>query len=216
MPLPLYYRMSRDAFQAKPGLYLASTDMQAYTRLMHRLFVAIRPPAAIFSNVLAIMSGIEGARWQDAAQLHITLRYIGEVDRHTAQDVADALGHIPFIPFEISLSGVGIFQRKGRLDSIWAAVTPHQPLEHLHRKVDRACIQCTLPPEGRAYLPHMTLARFGRVAGPADRFMAQHAGLISAPFIVRDFCLFESELGQGGSTYQLIERYQAKEPGASL
>lgn len=216
MPLPIYYRMSRNAFQAKPGLYLASTDMRAYTLLMHRLFVAIRPPSAILSNILAIMSGIEGARWQDDAQLHITLRYIGEVDRHKAQDIAVALGHIAFTPFEISLSGVGSFQRKGRIDSLWAGVIPPPPLEHLHRKVDRACIQCGLPPEGRAYLPHMTLARFGRVAGPADRFMARHAGLISAPFMVRDFCLFESELGQGGSTYQLIERYQAKEPRASL
>ena len=181
---------------------------------MHRLFVAIRQPVAIISNILAIMSGVAAARWQDAAQLHITLRYIGEVDRHTAQDIAVALGHIPFPPFEISLSGVGSFQRKGRLDNLWAGVIPVHPLEHLHRKIDRACIQCGLPPEGRAYLPHMTLARFGHAAGPIDRFMAQHAGLTTAPFTVRDFGLFESELGQGGSTYQLIERYQAKESGA--
>ncbi|WP_336974968.1 RNA 2',3'-cyclic phosphodiesterase [Sphingobium aromaticiconvertens] len=183
---------------------------------MHRLFVAIRPPAAIISNILAIMSGIEGARWQNDAQLHITLRYIGEVDRHRAQDIAVALDHIAFAPFEIALSGVGNFQRKGRLDSLWTGITPVDHLEHLHRKIDRACIQCGLPPEGRAYLPHMTLARFGRIAGSADHFMAQHAGLISTPFMVRDFCLFESELGQGGSTYQLIERYRANEPGASL
>jgi 2'-5' RNA ligase len=178
---------------------------------MHRLFVAIRPPSAILSNILAIMSDIEGARWQTDAQLHITLRYIGEVNRHIAQDIAAALGHIPFTPFEISLSGIGSFQRKGRLDCLWAGVIPPHPLEHLHRKIDRACVQCGLPPESRAYLPHLTLARFGRVAGPIDPFMTRHAGLTSAPFTVHDFCLFESELGQSGSTYHLIERYPARE-----
>lgn len=185
--------------------------MLTYTPLMHRLFVAIRPPSAILSNILAIMSDVEGARWQDDAQLHITLRYIGEVDRHAAQDIAAALGHVSFAPFALSLSGVGNFQRKGRLDSLWAGITPQSPLEHLHRKIDRVCIQCGRPPEGRAYLPHMTIARFGRVAGPADRFMVRHAGLTSAPFTVSDFGLFESELGQGGSTYQLVARYRATE-----
>lgn len=161
------------------------------------------------------MSGVESARWQDDSQLHITLRYIGEVDRHKAQDIAVALGHVAFNPFDISLSGVESFQRKGRLDSIWAGAIPFRHLEHLHRKIDRACIECDLPPEGRAYLPHMTLARFGRVAGSIDGFINQNAGLTSASFAVREFCLFESELGHGGSTYQLIERYQATEPGAS-
>jgi 2'-5' RNA ligase len=177
---------------------------------MHRLFVAICPPAAIFSNIAAIMSGVEGARWQSEAQLHITLRYIGEVDRHEAQDIALALGHIAFAPFDASLLGLGTFARRGRLDTLWTAVTPRDHLERLHRKVDRACVQCGLSPESRAYLPHMTLARFGRVAGPLDDYMARNAGFASPSFPVRDFGLYESEPGQGGSSYHLVDRYPAK------
>jgi len=51
---------------------------------MHRLFVAIRPPAAIRAILLGAMGGISGARWQSEDQLHLTLRFIGEVDRHRA------------------------------------------------------------------------------------------------------------------------------------
>ncbi|MEC7933242.1 MAG: 2'-5' RNA ligase family protein, partial [Pseudomonadota bacterium] len=62
-----------------------------YIGPMHRLFVAIRPPAAIRSLLLSLSGGVEGARWQDDTQLHLTLRFIGEVDRHRANDIADLL-----------------------------------------------------------------------------------------------------------------------------
>ena len=59
---------------------------------MHRLFVAIRPPAEIRRALTALMGGVAGARWQDDDQLHLTLRFIGEVDHHRAEDIAAALG----------------------------------------------------------------------------------------------------------------------------
>lgn len=61
---------------------------------MHRLFVGIRPPAAIRALLLDKMSGAEGVRWQDDEQLHITLRYIGEVERPVAEDIAAMLGQV--------------------------------------------------------------------------------------------------------------------------
>lgn len=176
---------------------------------MHRLFVAIRPPADIRAGLIALMNGINGARWQDDDQLHITLRFIGEVDRHQANDVVDALANIRFSPFRTALSGVGCFDRKGHVNALWAGMEPRAPLARLHRKVDRACIAAGLSPDDRSYLPHITLARFGRTAGPMDAFIALHAGLASAPFTVDEFALYESHLSQNGSTYHLIERYRA-------
>ena len=60
----------------------------------HRLFVALRPPRPIRQQLLAAMHGISGARWQDDEQLHLTLRFIGEVDHHRAEDIAAALGSL--------------------------------------------------------------------------------------------------------------------------
>lgn len=174
---------------------------------MHRLFVAIRPPAAIRAHLIDLMGGIAGARWQDDDQLHLTLRFIGEVDRHLAADVAAALGSVHQPPFEIALSGLGTFDRKGQIDTLWAGVTPHDALATLHKRIDQAFARIGIAPETRAYLPHITLARFGRVSGGIHAFAASHSGLSSAPFPVTHFGLFESTLGGEGARYELVERY---------
>ncbi|WP_420143214.1 RNA 2',3'-cyclic phosphodiesterase [Sphingobium sp.] len=176
---------------------------------MHRLFVAIRPPADQRANLLSLMGGVEGARWQSDDQLHITLRFIGEVDRHCANDLADSLAGIDFAPFDVQLSGVGAFDRKGVIDTLWAGIRPRDPLAALHRKIDRACVALGLPPESRAYLPHVTLARFGRSGGLVEPFLAHHAALTGAPFPVDGFIPYESRLGHGGSTYHPVTHYPA-------
>ncbi|MCP1468713.1 2'-5' RNA ligase [Sphingobium sp. OAS761] len=174
---------------------------------MHRLFVAIRPPAAVRRSLVALMGGVEGARWQDDGQLHLTLRFIGKVDRHQANDIADALGMIRFDPFDIAISGVGGFDRKGIIDTLWAGVRPIDPLARLHRKIDRICVSLGLAPEGRAYLPHITLARFGRSGGRIDAFLAVHAGLAGPAFPVTGFTLFESHVGHDGARYHAVADY---------
>ncbi|MBK5265119.1 MAG: RNA 2',3'-cyclic phosphodiesterase [Alphaproteobacteria bacterium] len=175
---------------------------------MHRLFIAIALPVAIRTKLLSIMGGIDGARWQTDAQLHLTLRFIGEVDRHQAQDIAAALGGIGAAPFAIRLSSAGTFDRRGRVDALWVGVTPHDELKALHNKVDRACTLVGVAPDKRAYLPHITLARLNRSSGPVDNFLALHAGFSSTEFTIDQFGLFESELGRQGAVYHLVERYR--------
>ena len=174
---------------------------------MHRLFVGIDPPPEIKDRLLDLMGGVAGARWQSEAQLHLTLRFIGEVDRHQAADVAAALESLHHPRFELALSGAGAFDRRGRVTALWAGVTPHEPVHTLHKKVDQAVARAGLPPDQRAYLPHITLARFGRDAGALHGFADRHGGLSSPPFAVDDFCLYESQLTRDGSVYTIVERY---------
>jgi 2'-5' RNA ligase len=178
-----------------------------YSMAMHRLFVALRPPADTRARLLALMEGVEGARWQDDDQLHLTLRFIGEVDRHRANDIADALASIRVAPFDIALSGAGMFDRRGIIDTLWIGATPREPLAALHRKIDRACVAAGLPPEGRAYLPHVTVARFGRFGGDVAPFLARHAGFSAPPFRVDGFTLYESRTGHAGATYEAVAHY---------
>jgi 2'-5' RNA ligase len=177
---------------------------------MHRLFVALRPPPAIRRDLGAVMGGVPGARWQDDEQLHITLRFIGEVDRRVGEDVALALGQVHVPPIEVALAGVGAFDKDGRVNALWAGLAPHDALVSLHRKVDHALVRVGLPPEGRAYLPHITVARLSRAMGAGieiERWRADHAGLASAPFALTHLYLFESSLGTGGARYEAIERW---------
>lgn len=176
---------------------------------MPRLFVAIRPPAAIRSALLAGMGGVEGARWQDDDQLHLTLRFIGPVDRHQEQDILSALAAIRFTPFPLSIEGMGTFDRQGRIDTLWAGVQRSEPLERLQAKVERACQAAGLPPERRAFHPHITLARFPRSAGPPRDIATLGASLRLPSFPVDSFDLIESELGHSGAVYHLVERYLA-------
>ncbi len=174
---------------------------------MHRLFVAIRPPREIREHLLDVMGGVQNARWQDDDQLHLTLRFIGEVDRHQAQDIAAAIASLRHNPFRIALSGVGSFGRLGK-GALWAGVTPHDELKALHKKLDQSLMRVGIAPEKRAYHPHITLARLSRSAGPADGFVQRWSGLSSLPFDVDGICLYESRLGSEGASYNVVERYR--------
>ena len=175
---------------------------------MHRLFVGLRPPAAMREALLAAMGGVERARWQSAEQLHLTLRFIGEVERPVAEEIALALGNVHFAPFDLSLDGVGTFASRGRTRALWAGVAPHREVTQLHRKIDQALVRLGLAPEARAYLPHITLARCNAASSPPDRFL-DHARALASPLVRFDhFLLFESTLGREGATYEAVARYR--------
>ena len=173
---------------------------------MHRLFVAIRPPQDVRDTLIDLMDGLRDARWVDEEQLHLTIRFIGEVDRHQAEDLAAALGWVRHQRFEIGLSGVGSFVRRGK-GTIWAGVAPQSELKALHKKVDQACLRAGVEPDTRAYHPHITLARVSAGSGPLDAFLEQAAGLSSPPFPVDSIHLYESRLGSAGASYTIVERY---------
>ena len=173
----------------------------------HRLFVALRPPRVIREKLIAAMHGISAARWQNDDQLHLTLRFIGEVEHHRAEDIAAALGGLHGPAVTARIAGAGLFERQGRPHMVWAGVEPLAPLAALHRKVDQLLRRVGVAPETRAFLPHVTLARLNRAAGPVAPFMALNGGLTSPPFTFTHAILYESELGHGGARYHPVARY---------
>jgi RNA 2',3'-cyclic 3'-phosphodiesterase len=174
---------------------------------MHRLFVAFRPPPEIRRHLLALTGPLPGARWQEDAQLHCTLRFIGEVDRHQAEDIATALDTIDRPRPTIALQGAGAFDHKGLIHSLWAGIAADDALQQLHDRINRALLAAGAKPEQRAFKPHITLARLGKQAGPVEPFLARIAGLASAPVTLDAFCLFESRLGHNGASYEAVARY---------
>ena len=183
---------------------------------MPRLFVAIRPPAAVRDALIDIMDfGVDGARWQDDQQLHLTLRFIGEVDDHMGEDIAAVLGDVRAASMQIALSRLGTFERRGRVDTLWVGAGPREPLTALHRKIDNALVRVGLPPERRAFRPHVTLARVGRGAmrsGDRDAWIAANAALVLPPFTADAFDLMQSTLSAGGAEYHDVARYPLAPP----
>ena len=174
---------------------------------MHRLFVALRPGVRVRRHCLdAIAGGPPGWRWQREDQLHVTLRFIGEVDRPRAEDIAAALGSIVAPTVELGLHGVGFFDQ-GRQGVLFARAIPREPLAALHKKVDRALSAAGLNPERRAFLPHITLARRGRDAIDPAGWLEAHAALSAPPEPVGEFILYESHLGRDGPHYEPMAEY---------
>ena len=174
---------------------------------MHRLFVAIRPPEAVRDLLVDAMDDSPELSWVQDEQLHLTLRFIGEVERPLANDLAAALSPLRFDRFDLRVSGVGRFDRK-RGGALWAAVEPRGPVAALAAKVERGCQAAGVEPERRTFHPHITLARWkGRSSRAADAFAARSSALSSQTFTVDEFILFESRLSRHGPHYEPVQSY---------
>jgi 2'-5' RNA ligase len=174
---------------------------------MHRLFVAIRPPEDIRDLLLDAMEASADFRWQDDEQLHLTLRFVGEVERPVADDLAAELSRVHAPPFDLRIAGTGRFEQRSS-GALWAGVEPREPVAALAAKVERASIAIGLEPERRGFHPHITLARWkGRRSREIASFLERTRGLASEPFEVRDFTLFESRLSRHGAHYESVTSY---------
>ncbi len=175
---------------------------------MHRLFLAIRPPEPIRDLLLDAMDDSPDFRWHEEEQLHLTLRFVGEVERPTADDLADALGRITASPLELRIAGVGRFEQRNS-GALWAGVEPKPPLASLAAKIERVCQSIGLEPERRAFHPHITLARWkGRRSREVQDFLERNRGLRSGLFAIDEFSLFESRLSRHGAHHEEVATYR--------
>lgn len=170
---------------------------------MNRLFVAIDLPDEVREQLASLERGIPGARWIPPENLHLTLRFIGEVANDVMEDVAHALSNVEEPAFELSLAGVGHFEKRARPTTLWADVEPNPALNRLQGRIESALQRVGLEPEGRRFRPHITLARLGGSdGGRVSAFLAAHGLYRSAPFPVEAFALYSSFLRPEGSLYR--------------
>jgi 2'-5' RNA ligase len=172
-----------------------------------RLFTALALPDEIAQPLLLMQAGVPGARWQKREQLHLTLRFIGEVDGAEANAIDDALAAITAPSFTLELKGVGSFGGKNPRD-LWAGAAPNDALLHLNRKIESALQRIGLEPEARKFTPHVTLARLkNSPRGAVMDYLTDHALYTSTPFAVTAFCLYSSKLTSDGSIYRVEKEY---------
>jgi 2'-5' RNA ligase len=172
-----------------------------------RLFVALSIPDSVATGLFLIQAGIPGARWQTREQLHLTLRFIGEVDGREANDIDDALSAVSSPGFALALKGVGEFGGKNP-HAVWAGVSDGQAVGHLNRKIETALQRVGVKAEERKFTPHVTLARLrGAPRARVIDWIADHALYASAPFEVAEFALYSSALTPNGSVYRVERAY---------
>ncbi|RII29183.1 MAG: RNA 2',3'-cyclic phosphodiesterase [Geobacter sp.] len=174
---------------------------------MPRLFVAIDLPEKIRSELANLREELPGARWVAGDQLHLTLRFIGEVEARQQGDIDEALRHVHDEPFSLTLRQVGHFGRPGRV--LWVGMDRPPTLLALQQKVEAALALTGTPPEERPFSPHITLARIiGTPAHLLSNYEEKHRGFASTTFPVTEFHLYSSTLTSTGAIHRREGSYQ--------
>ena len=174
---------------------------------MPRLFTALEVPADLAFSLSLLRGGLPGARWVDPENYHITLRFIGDIDEPTADEIADALGRVARPRFELAIEGLGAFGSR-KPHAVYATVKPSPALKELQAEHERIVQRIGLEPERRRFTPHVTLARFKNVGEPdVAAYLALRGDFRTAPFPVGRFVLLSSRASKGGGPYVMEEAY---------
>ncbi|MEQ1753328.1 MAG: RNA 2',3'-cyclic phosphodiesterase [Micropepsaceae bacterium] len=175
---------------------------------MIRLFTAIAIPEQIRQRLSLMQGGVPGTRWSPVDNLHLTLRFIGEVDHVVARDIDSVLAGLHMNAFDLALKSVGEFGGK-EPRALWAGVRASEPLSRLAAKIETALQRMGLEAETRKYTPHVTLARLKDAPLPkVSAFLAAHSLFDSGQFHVTTFGLYSSHQSSRGSQYILERSYE--------
>lgn len=175
---------------------------------MQRLFVAIELPDAIKDDIIALRQELSGARWVHSSQLHLTLRFIGETDDQTAEAIKISLAATGGAPFQLAMSGVGHFPRRGEPRILWVGMRWDDHLTLLQQGVELAVQQAGVPGETRPFAPHITIARLkGTPSRMVTTFEQRHRAFASPPFPVTAFYLFRSIFSAQTVTHEKLATF---------
>jgi 2'-5' RNA ligase len=174
---------------------------------MPRLFTALEIPRDAALSLSLLRGGLPGARWIDVENYHITLRFIGDVEGHVADEIANALDRVRRPSFSLTLSGVGAFGGR-KPHAVWAGVAASPDLNALQGEIERICQRLGLPSDPRKFMPHVTLARL-RNSSPAEvaLYLSARGNFSAAPFKVGRFVLMSSRDSVGGGPYIVEEAW---------
>ncbi len=174
---------------------------------MPRLFTGLEIPPEIGERLSSLRGGLPGARWIDPENYHVTLRFIGDIDGISANEIAGVLARVNRKPFDVQLQGLQSFGGK-KPRAVVASVVPSRPLLELQAELERLIRRVGLDPEGRKFTPHVTLARL-RDASNQDvaDYLSVRGYFPTKVFTAQRFVLFSSRASIGGGPDVVEDSY---------
>jgi len=178
-----------------------------------RLFIAINLPAEVRAEIVAATSALRAEApelsWVSENRLHLTLKFLGEVEESRLDELAAAAAPVAGHHRELlmTLGGIGAFPNFRRARVVWMGIEQEARLELLHHDIELACESLGFEVEGRAFRPHLTLARLKHpLPEPRLRTLSRLGKQTDfrTDFIVRSVDLMSSELSQSGPTYRTL------------
>lgn len=175
---------------------------------MPRLFVALDLPESLRSELSRLGRAVEAARPTPLEQLHVTLRFLGEVDEELGGRFAAEAAGLRAPAFELTPSGLGCFPNARRPRIAWAGFEPCQPLLELQAAMETLSRDCGLEPETKPFRPHVTLARWKRPdRRAAVGWLEEQGDFAAPPFLVTRFHLYSSVLHPSGAEHRRLRSF---------
>lgn len=175
---------------------------------MYRLFVAIDVPPEVRTQLARISYGLPGAKWADDSQLHVTIRFIGEVDGGVMRDVDEGLRTIKLPPIELHFNGMGVFPPRKRPEQLWIGIRKDEGLLRLRNRIEAALERSGVKRESRKFAPHVGLARLkGTPPEKLAQFLTDVAFFKPDSFVASEFCLFSSVLSSQMALHEVEAAY---------
>jgi 2'-5' RNA ligase len=191
-----------------------------------RVFVALDIEQPIRERMQRFMDEVRtrapNVRWVSPESLHVTLKFIGERPDAMVTSIQSALGTVSASSFQLSFRGVGFFPTEKSARVFWAGIQAGDGFRQLAGEVEKVLVPLGIPPEKRAFSPHLTLARAGDGSGapgrqPTDKLNRRFAGLQAGlgktnvpefgTMTAEEFWLYRSQLSSRGAQYTKIARF---------
>jgi len=175
-----------------------------------RLFIAIDLPEQAKENIEKIKSelkGIKGVKPVSKENIHLTLKFLGEVSDNKAEDIAKALSQVKFKPFNISINKMGVFPNEQRIQVLWVDAEPAGPLFELKKEIDKALPKFK---DDHPFKSHITFARIKYIANDADKkkiLDILKKSVEKTSFLVDKFRLYKSDLQPMGPVYNVVKEF---------
>lgn len=179
------------------------------TNRAQRLFIALSPPTPVQAAIAALRTPLRHVRWTPIEQLHVTVRFLGEMTCEATAALTDRLADVRVEPFVLPIEGVGAFPQKGSPRVLWVGVgSGHPRLHQLRKQIDDTLLSAGFEVELRTFHPHVTLGRCTEHATTGVKaWVRSHREFAGPVFMVDSFDLYASELKPGGAEHRLLVRF---------
>lgn len=185
-----------------------------------RSFISIDTPPAFKIQIEEILTELDAihlpVRWEKPYRLHLTLKFLGDIDSGMLEKVKFALDEIALKhrPFWIRYSGFGFFPNSRNPRIIWVGCTPlSADLHHLYSDIEDSCNKLGFEKEKREFHPHITIGRVKQHSGKDRRAVADLTNRIENSTFdtiedeAHSILLMKSDLRPGGSEYSILKQF---------
>lgn len=182
-----------------------------------RSFIAVELPGDLKLAISRIQGELKAGsrapvRWVNPENIHLTLKFLGDVDITIIDDIKDALREAVrgVVTIRLGAGGLGVFPNSTRVQVVWVGLTGElDKLQKLQRRIDRELTPLGFPVERRAFSPHLTIARLRDRATAGDRqdtgrLMEKTEFVSSIDFVIKSVNLMKSQLTRDGPIYTVL------------